>query len=323
MKSPLLRIRNLKKSFYLERGFLSQKRSTIHAVNSINLEIFPEETLGLVGESGCGKSTLGRMIMMLEKPTAGDVIFNGKSVLRYSSSELKLYRKSVQIIFQDPYASLNPRRTVGDTLSEPLTIYKIPREKKEKIIAELMELVGLSTDHKDRYPHEFSGGQRQRIGIARAIALNPKLIIADEPVSALDVSIQAQILNLMKDLQKSYGLAYLFISHDLGVVHHMCDRIAVMYLGKIVELAMKKDLYESPLHPYTKALLSAVPSHEPGRKKGLIILTGDLSSFTNLTTGGCSFHPRCPFKMEICRTNEPCLEDRGNGHWVSCHIHDR
>jgi len=320
MKSVLLDIQDLKKNFYVQRGFLSGQQTVIKAVNGINLKIYREETLGLVGESGCGKSTLGRLIMRLEEPTEGKIFFEGEEILKYSGRVLKNYRKKVQIIFQDPYASLNPRRTAGGTIGEPFKIYEVSRGiEKEKRIAELMELVGLSKDQKDRYPHEFSGGQRQRIGIARAIALHPKLVIADEPVSALDVSIQAQILNLMRDLQKQYGLTYLFITHDLSVVRHMSDRIAVMYLGKIVELAENNELYSRPLHPYTMALLSAVPRPEPGKNKERIILDGDLPNPANIPPG-CAFHPRCPFRMEICDQVEPELKDRGDGHLVSCHM---
>jgi oligopeptide/dipeptide ABC transporter ATP-binding protein len=320
MKSVLLEIQDLKKYFSVQQGFLSGRQAVVKAVNGVNLKIYGGETLGIVGESGCGKSTLGRLIMRLEEPTEGKILFQGEDTLRYSRQALKDYRKKVQIIFQDPYASLNPRRTAGSTIGEPFRIYGVnKRREREKQVARLMEQVGLSGEQKNRYPHEFSGGQRQRIGIARAIALNPKLIIADEPVSSLDVSIQAQILNLMKDLQRQYDLAYLFITHDLSVVRHMSDRIAVMYMGKIVELAGNIELSERPLHPYTMALLSAEPMPEPGRKKERMILGGDLPSPLNLPAG-CSFHPRCPFRMEVCDQVEPELKDRGDGHLAACHM---
>jgi oligopeptide transport system ATP-binding protein len=319
MKSVLLETQDLKKYFKVQHGFLSGRYDVVMAVNGVNLKIYGGETLGIVGESGCGKSTLGRLIMRLEEPTGGKIIFEGENILKYSGHVLRDYRKKVQIIFQDPYASLNPRRTAGSTIGEPFLIYKVnERREREKCVARLMEQVGLSKEQTNRYPHEFSGGQRQRIGIARAIALNPKLIIADEPVSALDVSIQAQILNLMKDLQNQYGLTYLFITHDLSVVRHMSDRIAVMYMGKIVELAENRELYERPLHPYTMALLSAVPMPEPGRKKERMILDGDLPSPVNLPAG-CTFHPRCPFRMELCDRIEPELKDRVDEHLVACH----
>ena len=320
MKSVLLDIQGLKKYFTLRQGFLSGRQAVVKAVNGIHLKIFEGETLGVVGESGCGKSTLGRLIMRLEEPTEGRIYLQGEDILQYSKQALKEYRRKVQIIFQDPYASLNPRRTAGSTIGEPLLIYGVgDKNERDQETARLMEQVGLSKEQMGRYPHEFSGGQRQRIGIARAIALNPRLIIADEPVSSLDVSIQAQTLNLMKDLQKQYGLTYVFITHDLGVVRTMSDRIAVMYLGKIIELAGSSDLYRRPLHPYTMALLSAVPVPEPGRKKERVILHGDLPSALDLP-GRCSFHPRCPFRMDLCDQIEPELTDRGDGHLAACHM---
>lgn len=320
MKPILLDIQNLKKHFYVQRSILLRSGSVVKAVNGVNLKIFEGETLGLVGESGCGKSTLGRLIIRLEDPTEGKILFQDEDILGYSGNKLKHYRKMVQIIFQDPYASLNPRKSAASAIGEPILIHATKtRKERENRVAELMELVGLSPEQRNRYPHEFSGGQRQRIGIARAIVLHPKLIIADEPVSALDVSIQAQILNLMKDLQKQYGLTYLFVTHDLSVVRHMSDRIAVMYLGRVVELAGNPDLYERPLHPYTMALLSAIPSPEPGGKKDRMILTGDLPTPLNVPPG-CAFHPRCPFKLDICDQVEPELKDRGDGHMAACHM---
>jgi oligopeptide/dipeptide ABC transporter ATP-binding protein len=320
MKPVLLEIKGLIKHFNVQQGLLSGRRAAVKALNGVDLKIYRGETLGIVGESGCGKSTLGRLIMRLDDPTGGEILFEGEDILSYSGNVLKNYRKKVQIIFQDPYASLNPRRTAGSTVGEPLMIYDVGERKgRGERVARLMEQVGLSREQMNRYPHEFSGGQRQRIGIARAIALNPALIIADEPVSALDVSIQAQILNLLKDLQREYGLTYLFITHDLSVVRHMSDRIAVMYMGKIVELARNHDLYEHPFHPYTMALLSAVPVPEPGRKKERMILDGDLPSAVNLPAG-CTFHPRCPFRMDVCDHVTPALNDRGGGHLAACHM---
>lgn len=319
MNDTLLEIRGLKKYFPLRGGFLSGERGTIRAVDGVDLEILRGETLGLVGESGCGKTTLGRLIMRLEEPTDGSIRFAGEEILTWKGTALKEYRRMVQMIFQDPYSSLNPRKTAGGIISEPLQIhYPKWREKREQKMTELMAVVGLDEEQMTRYPHEFSGGQRQRIGIARALILNPRLIIADEPVSALDVSIQAQILNLMKRLQQDLALTYLFITHDLGVVRHMSDRIAVMYLGKIVELGTGEAVCERPAHPYTKALISAVPVVDPMSRSERMILTGEMPSPAAPPTG-CSFHPRCPFRSEVCDRQEPILQQQNPGHWVACH----
>lgn len=320
MNSILLDIRGLKKYFTVQSGFLSGRRGIVKAVDGVDLQIYRGETLGLVGESGCGKTTLGRLIMRLEDPTEGEIFFEGENIPDYSGKRLKSYRREVQLIFQDPYSSLNPRKSAGSIIGEPFIVHKLANGKeREAEVVRLMEVVGLNREQMGRYPHEFSGGQRQRIGIARAIALRPKLVIADEPVSALDVSIQAQILNLLRDLQSEFNLTYLFISHDLSVVEHVSDRIAVMYLGKIVELAEVKTFYENPLHPYTRVLLSAVPAPDPGRKKERIILGGDVPSPID-PPAGCSFHPRCPHRMDICDKVEPKLTDRGDGHYVACHL---
>lgn len=320
MKPVLVDIQGIKKYYTMQAGFLSGQRSMVKAVDGIYLKIYAGETLGLVGESGCGKSTLGRLIMRLEEPSEGNIFFDGEDIYNLSGKALKNYRKKVQIIFQDPYASLNPRRTAANTIGEPLRINKENGNKDtEEEVSRIMDIVGLTNEQKDRYPHEFSGGQRQRIGIARAIALKPALIVADEPVSALDVSIQAQILNLLKNLQKEFNLTYLFITHDLSVVRYVSDRIAVMYFGKVVELAENKELYKNPLHPYTLALLSAVPIPDPGRKKHRLTITGEIPGPTN-HPGGCTFHTRCPYRMVICDKEEPKLNDRGDGHFVACHM---
>ena len=320
MKSVLVDIQGIKKYFPIQTAFLSGRQSLVKAVDGVYLKIYTGETLGLVGESGCGKSTLGRLIMRLEEPTAGQIFFEGEDIFTLSGNDLRSYRKKVQIVFQDPYASLNPRRTAGSTIEEPLHINRSGNSyERDSEVKRVMNVVGLTGEQKERYPHEFSGGQRQRIGIARAIILKPKLIIADEPVSALDVSIQAQILNLLKDLQKEFSLTYLFISHDLSVVRHVSNRIAVMYFGKIVELAKNNTLFEKPLHPYTLALLSAVPIPEPGRKKQRVMLTGEVPNPVK-PPGGCTFHPRCPFRMDICDKVHPEFKNRGDGHFVACHM---
>lgn len=323
MADILLNVQEIVKHFPITKGILKSKHySVLKAVDNVSFSIRHGETLGLVGESGCGKSTTGRLILRLIKPTSGKVEFNGKDILQAGANEMRELRKHMQIIFQDPYASLDPRMTVGDIIAEPLHIHRLAEiTGKRKRVDELLEVVGLTPHHAKRYPHEFSGGQRQRIGIARALAVNPKLIVCDEPVSALDVSVQAQIVNLLQDLQKEYGLSYLFIAHDLSVVRHISDRVAVMYLGKIVEIADKQSLYSRPCHPYTQALLSAVPIPNPKGRKERIILEGDVPSPIN-PPSGCRFHTRCGYSKEICTLEEPVLLDRGNQHFVACHFTD-
>ena len=324
-RQPLLHVENLCKEFPVEKGFLASRMSkqAVHAVNNVSFDIYPGETFGLVGESGCGKSTTGRCIMRLTRPTSGKVIFDGKDVSKMSKRELKAMRRDVQFIFQDPYASLNPRMTIGEIVSEPLVIHNVMPDKADRmrLVRELLDVVGLNPEHINRYPHEFSGGQRQRVGIARAFALRPKLIICDEPVSALDVSIQAQVLNLLKDLQKQYGTAYLFIAHDLSVVQHISDRVAVMYLGNMMEVSDWKSLYAEPNHPYTQSLLSAVPIPDPdvqhSRKR--IILKGDPPSPIN-PPSGCRFHTRCPIAQAICSQERPELREVAPGHFCACHF---
>ena len=318
MSEALVSIKDIVKTFPVNKGLFAKKKF-VHAVNDVSFEIMPGETFSLVGESGCGKSTTGRLIDHLLTPDSGEIWFEGKEISRISQDEMRPLRSDIQMIFQDPYGSLNPRMKIQDLIGEPLLIHtKMSSGERLKKVHELLEVVGLSPAHGERYPHEFSGGQRQRIGIARALTVNPKLIIADEPVSALDVSIQAQVLNLLQKLQKDYNLTYLFISHDLSVVEMISDRIAVMYLGTIVETAPKKELYRNPRHPYTRALLSAVPIPDPERKKERIILKGDLPSTTN-PPEGCLFHTRCPHSTEKCRLERPKAQKAGEDHIVKCH----
>lgn len=317
----LLEVVNLKKYFPVESGFLKKSVEYVKAVDDVSFKIYRGETLGLVGESGCGKSTTGRMLVNLLKPTSGEVKFEGKDITKLKGAEEREFRKNIQIIFQDPYASLNPRMTVGDIIAEPIKINRLAKgEEVEKRVLKLLEYVGLASYHRNRYPHEFSGGQRQRVGIARALAVNPKLIVCDEPVSALDVSIQAQVLNLLDDLQKEFKLTYLFIAHGLNVVKHVSDRVGVMYLGKLVEIGDADSLYDNPLHPYTKALLSAIPVPDPAKKRERIILSGDVPSPLN-PPEGCRFHTRCQSCMEICKKKEPELKDVGQNHRVACHLY--
>jgi len=319
----LIRVENLKKYFPITRGILFQREvGSVKAVDGLNFEIKEGETLGLVGESGCGKSTTGRAILQLHKPTAGKVFYEDTELTELSGDQMRLARRNFQMIFQDPYASLNPRLTVESIIAEPLEVHGIGnRKERHERVKELMSIVGLNPSLNNRYPHEFSGGQRQRIGVARALALNPKFIVADEPISALDVSIQAQVVNLMEELQETFGLTYLFIAHDLSMVRHIADRTMVMYLGKVVELAEKDELYSNPLHPYTQALLSAVPIPDPKveRKRQRIILTGDVPSPAHPPTG-CNFNPRCPVAIDICREVDPDWREISDGHWVACHV---
>jgi oligopeptide transport system ATP-binding protein len=321
MSKVLLKVENLKKFFPIRQGMFARHVGDVKAVDDVSFELYEGETLGIVGESGCGKSTTGRAIMRLHEPTEGTVIFNGVELTKLNSEEMRKARRDIQMVFQDPYASLNPRHTVGKILEEPLIVHGIGNaaERKQKV-HEYLEIVGLNAYHAKRYPHQFSGGQRQRIGIARALMTNPKLIIADEPVSALDVSIQAQVLNLMQKLQEDLKLTYIFIAHDLGVVRHISDRVGVMYLGRLVELSESESLYNEPLHPYTQALLSAVPIPDPQFEREQIILKGDIPSPSNPPLG-CAFHTRCPLAMERCKQDVPVLREVKIGHSVACHLY--
>ena len=317
----LVEIKNLRKFFPVHTHFFSRAKIFVQAVVRVDLTIRRGETLGLVGESGCGKSTLGRLILRLEEPTEGEIFFENEDILQYDSERLRQLRRQMQIIFQDPYSSLNPRKTVGSIIMEPLIIHHIGTKKeREERVLKLMEVVGLRPEHINRYPHEFSGGQRQRIGIARALALNPKLIIADEPVSALDVSIQAQVLNLLADLQEEFHLTYLFIAHDLSVVEHISDRVAVMHLGRLAELAFSEDLYRSPKHPYTQALLSANPVPDPTLERKRVILQGEVPSPIH-PPPGCNFHTRCPYRFDPCDKAVPQFKEIEPNHWVACYLY--
>ena len=322
MSAPLLEVKNLVKEFPIKGGFLSRVVERVHAVSGVSFDLAAGETLGVVGESGCGKSTTGRCILRLVEPTSGEVWFEGRNVTAMGKDDLRALARDMQIIFQDPYASLNPRMTVGAIVGEALTIHKLAKTRADydARIVELLETVGQNADHMKRYPHEFSGGQRQRIGIARALAVSPKLIVCDEAVSALDVSIQAQVINLLEDLQAQFNLTYNFIAHDLSVVEHISDRVAVMYLGRIVEIARAQDLYVRPLHPYTEALLSAVPIPDPQVRRKRIMLQGDVPSPIR-PPPGCHFHTRCPIaEQPLCSSQVPELKQTGADHWVACHL---
>ncbi|MBY0155921.1 dipeptide ABC transporter ATP-binding protein [Cytobacillus oceanisediminis] len=319
-KNIILHVDRLKQYFPVKKDSIFKPKAYVKAVDDISFELFEGETLSIVGESGCGKSTTGRAILRLDEPTDGKVLYMGKNILTLNKKDMRKLRGDLQVIFQDPFASLNPRQMVKQILNEAMAIQNVvEKSRRKERMLELLGYVGLPPEALDRYPHEFSGGQRQRIGIARALAVNPKLIICDEAVSALDVSIQAQILNLLKKLQKQFKLTFLFISHDLSVVRHISDRVMVMYLGKVVEIAEKKEMFDSPLHPYTKALLSSIPVPDPTLKRDRVILKGDVPSPID-PPGGCRFHTRCPFAVEKCKQEEPPLRELVNNHFVSCHI---
>ncbi|MFJ7728530.1 ABC transporter ATP-binding protein [Neobacillus sp. NPDC097160] len=321
MDDYILEVENLKKHFPIKKGVFSKQVGAVKAVDGVSFHVRKGETLGVVGESGCGKSTLARLIIRLLEATDGQIKLDGQELTTLPKEEMRLKRRDIQMVFQDPYASLNPRWTVERTLLEPMRVYEIgsKKERKEKVL-ELLNKVGLDPSYAKRHPHEFSGGQRQRIGIARALVLNPKLIIADEPVSALDISVQAQVINLMQDLQDQFNLTYMFITHDLSVVEHISDRVAVMYLGKIVELSSKEQLFANPLHPYTRALMSAAPEVNPKQKKERIVLKGDVPSPAN-PPKGCAFHTRCPSCMEICKVETPKLKEILPGQVTACHLY--
>lgn len=320
----LVRINNLVKYFPVKRGFIKKSVNFVKAVDDVSFDIHRGETLGLVGESGCGKTTVGRTVIRLYEPTSGQIIIDGDDITKLNATELMPYRKKMQMIFQDPYASLNPRLTVGDIVREALDIHEIGTpEMRDAKVHELLDEVGLNPDHASRYPHEFSGGQRQRIGIARSLAVEPEFIVCDEPISALDVSIQAQVVNMLEDLQESYGLTYLFIAHDLSMVRHISDRTGVMYLGKFVELAESDEIYINPQHPYTKALLSSIPVPDPKRSRKMqrIMLEGDVPSPLN-PPSGCRFRTRCKYAMDICEVEDPEFREIEPGHWCACHLYD-
>ena len=321
MTETLLQVKNLKKYFPIKKGFLQKTVGHVKAVDNVSFSVNKGETIGIVGESGCGKSTTGKTILRLLEPTEGEIIYKNENLASLSAAKLKEYRKEMQIVFQDPFSSLNPRYRVGSILERPMEIHNLysKKERKQKV-AEILQKCGMDPSAANKFPHEFSGGQRQRIGIARALTLNPNLLILDEPVSALDVSIQSQIINLLEDLQEEFNLTYLFISHDLSVVRHISDRILVMYLGQMFEMAETLELFKEPLHPYTKALLSAIPVHNPEEKRERIVLTGDLPSPAN-PPSGCVFHTRCPQAMSICKEKKPEWNQAKDGHFVACHLY--
>jgi oligopeptide transport system ATP-binding protein len=322
MKAPLLQVKNIKKYYPINRSFFSQSSSWVKAVDDVSFTVNEGETLGIVGESGCGKSTLGRNIIRLQAPTGGKIIYNNQDITNLGESKLRHIRREMQIVFQDPYASLNPKHKVSEIVGEPLRVHhEGSKQERRERVQWLLEKVGLEKSHVSKFPHEFSGGQRQRIGIARALALNPKLIVCDEPISALDVSVQSQVINLLQDLQEDLGLTYLFISHDLSVIRHICNRVAVMYLGKIVEIGKTHNIYQAPAHPYTQALLSAIPLPNPvqQRKRSRIILQGDVPNPIN-PPNGCRFHTRCPLATDLCKKEEPTLEEKTPGRLVACHF---